>query len=509
MQLNPQSTATKAEKLGGDAARILDLIHDAPSVANDGQAPLLQQIVQHRVVGRILAESGPEHQAAALVPDLRSHFLSILADYRERSLAAEAVFRAIGEITPEVIVLKGDSAFGLTKDPFHIRPTYDCDVLVREPSECVPLLEQFDRTDITPAIHEELHVRNRGKTFDFHKYFPVWVHAGSAVPVASCVVPRKIEHSRNVQVRHLEFERVLRVSELVQQVGKARVLEAEPAAAAFILITHLYRDLIRTYGLATRNRPRIKLNELLELRDTVRSGRFAPKVLRLLIDEFGAFEQARLIGSLIWACFGDDQLLTAIGGEALFHSTEEPIPLSLDAWHGFSFQVDITIRRLLAARYILPDLLGEMPGTLLRLEGGAGAVHLDSHDGTTFCHTSRASHRCTGRLAVRGRSLEISATFAGQVDPEAPLTIFLGWGDTFLQLDFEQWRASRAHLAVGQMVVTHADHRHSASGESLELSLQLEPPIGAEFRAVVFVGRLQKSIFHLRAGVMFPLVVTQ
>ncbi len=442
---------------------------------------LYQKIaLEHRVIGRILDRllaKGESGEAFPLYQELASQQCQIIGQQRQIEAAVLRLLSQMSEITKEFTIVKGLSIYYATQNPFLIYSSGDRDILIRYPSLALDLLHRPGIGDYKPPVqHEEVNILFEGCFyFDFHKHFPVWLRVGSYHSVqTNWNLGLEIKHQGNIIIKEIDYDDI-RAHSLPQIIsGEINIRYPRPAAAAFVQIVHFYRDLIRIFIPSLRRRPRVRLQELLDIRDLVSDRNFDVEYFKYLTEKYEARQQVHICASYIWAFFQDSVLLDVLAESPLFNYIDEPAELIADVWHGFTFSFTQSPAYLLFCPFVAPTIVSEIPSNTLQKYSPGEVYRLMLGDGQSIVHTHGNINNFSVELRIH-EFVEIDASFSADAKTSAPLCSFVCIGLQYFHFNFGATEARHRYAISEGSELLQESHTVNNGIHHVKLCLSFDP----------------------------------
>lgn len=432
--------------------------------------------LDHRIEGRIISKyhaSAKGDNFPSLIGDLVFLQINNWKQYKVISNSSEKLLSKISDFDTEFIALKGYNLFDISADPFSIRNMGDRDLIIRDTTHALTLFEKLGVEEYKePAAHEELNLPFDDIWFDLHRFFPVWRLTGQAVNIIDVLDSRNIIHNGNVEVSEVYYKEIKEYTKIRNIYGAATLSIPNAAMAAFIQITHFYRDLIRTNSVATRLRPRIRLQELYEIEELVKSYDFNENVFLKLVHKYEIEDQTRLAGSFIYAITGDKTLLNILGVQSIIQSFHEKFTINVDLWHGFTFGVEVTLSELLFTKFTAPTLNLLLRRNDLNISTGK-EVNLSLNDNTTIYHSNNDIIDWNFKILIKDMQGYIEASFTTDESVTYPLTAYIAIDDLYIQLNFGEEDIRRKHRVSEDINIINAERKKNNNIDNLKLTFSL------------------------------------
>lgn len=494
--------ATTAEPLSNRASvlAMIDWIRTGRLRSNDGRPEYASAIedcaVNHRVVGRLVQRMLEEQDACGEdqpIGSLARRQCAIQQQQVHIERVLEDLFSKIRPLASECVVIKGITLYLLTRNPFHIRDTGDRDLLLPNPKLSIALAQKLSLDEYKPPVqHEEINVIFKGESFDFHKHFPVWRQTGQAVETLAFSSRSRIEHTGNTVISTIGYDEIKRHSTPRTILGDFDVLVPGPTMAAFIQIVHLFRDFVRLSVISLQYRPRIRLQELLDISDMVNHPDFDGEAFRALLNTYGAWEQAQFCGSFILSCSGDPRLLQVAEVEPLFDRLDERRAFVLDAWHGFSFVFSREPWEFLLEDQMAPHIVGELGPNRVATFSEPNTVGLD--DDGAIIHTHGAVSVFSVTTSI-GEEIRVNIEFAGEQMGAGALCAFICVGMQFFHIKVTTADIQNRVTASDGSDVIALSHEIRSDRHVVDFRLTYDPgqQLGNQIEMLVCIGMLRSD----------------
>lgn len=432
--------------------------------------------LDHRIEGRIISkyhDSCTGDNLPILIENLFFMQMNNWKQYKVISNASEKLLKKISDFDTEFIALKGYNLFDISADPFSIRNMGDRDLIIRDTRHALTLFKKLGVEEYKePAAHEELNLPFDDIWFDLHRFFPVWRLTGQAVNISDVLDSRNIIHNGNVEVSEVYYKDIKEYTKIRNIYGDATLSIPNAAMAAFIQITHFYRDVIRTNSVATRLRPRIRLQELYEIQDLTNSYDFNENVFLKLVYKYKIEDQTRIAGSFIYAITGDKTLLNILGVQSIIQSFDEKFTINVDLWHGFTFGVEVTLSELLFTKFTAPTLNLLLRRNDLNISTGE-EVNLSLNDNRTIYHSNNEIIDWDFKIFIRDRLGYIDASITTNESVTYPLTAYIAIDDLYIQLNFGEEDIRRKHRVSEDINIINAEHSKNNNIDNLKLTFSI------------------------------------
>ncbi|WP_028734596.1 hypothetical protein [Rhizobium leguminosarum] len=432
----------------------------AVSEISDLHPSAITFLEEQRLVGRALQRVlfDPQLHETPTAAELSKIFCRELLARQTQTEAAVATLAAHSASLGEALLVKGPALYMNTLNPFHARRSGDVDILLEEPAKARYLARQEGLEEYkVPMPHEEINLLLEGRRYDFHKGFPIWRRSGKSLHQSEAGQER-VYYSSQVSIDYVAHDDLQAGAKVISNRNGMNVCIPDSAASAFIQIIHFYRDLVRLFVGWTFARYRISAQELLDIRDLIRSNTFSAERFRQLIDKYDIAEQAQICGSIMYAITGDRVLLDVTGSTLLFERDGGRASLELNLWYGFSlwFEVDL-------------DALSVRP---FSLETAVPLIAANKIDDDRACSISLRDP--TSKFHINGKVSEFDLKVSFQEDvslefvysaSDDDVTGLKGLffiGEDAFQIDFEAPADSRVSTRPGNRVLSFQTHRQGA-----------------------------------------------
>jgi len=255
---------------------------------------------QHRVIWRVwkrLGDNPENYKDRDVLNALRQRAQGVRVHFEKQIDAIREIAAHLGSADTPLVVVKGPSAYCITKDPMHIRRSNDIDLLFHDTDLLTEALLDLGYIQVGSPADHEVGQYCRGKVrVDVHKYFPVYAYDNSTGS----------NSRRIVAVRPHRHVSEVTYQDITSQFAAPGVSPDEawvvPNAtmSAFIACAHAYGN----YEDALYSRRMVRLWELLELFDLFRHESFNGDVWSLLLDGYNGRLSWSFVHHAFRACFG-------------------------------------------------------------------------------------------------------------------------------------------------------------------------------------------------------------
>lgn len=475
------------------------------------------QLITHRVGARVLAaaEGGTGWDLGADV------VRALQAEQRDVHTAFQADVRALrllndAHLAPgaPAVLLKGYAAHLALGTPRSLRRTLDLDLVCARPE---PLLDAVRRGEAesyrNPSPHELANARFFGRDVDLHAHYPIWSYAPSR-PTRTVDVEDGIVacHHGRLAVAPLEPARLLADAIPAAALGAPQVRVPDPAVSILILAAHAYRNAVSRSSVSVREKPPVRLVELVEIRDLLDHPRFDPDRLVELACALEAGRTLALAGSLVDAVLDDGRLSASAGSLGA-----SPGRLPVSVWGGIWIDPAYDARALLdrhVSTRAVADALGAArlvrdDGVPVRLAPGSEGGDLLVDGATLHVFEERDSVDLARGTIVR-TDTTLTVELETRARSEAPnRRVGLDVGGFAMEVN---WNAP-----TGALTTKHSDRpitpvvasRRDGGRHRLRIDLDLrqDPALRADpLPILVGIGEFER-IHAMRAGLLIPLVL--
>ncbi|MBG0807918.1 hypothetical protein IY145_00510 [Methylosinus sp. H3A] len=443
-----------------------------------------------------------------LTDDLSDLFCKLSAEYTHDIWHYQAKHVALRNFLAQLpaagegfILLKGTTVAHLADDLFFVGWSGDSDLILSDPdaSLSIPRLIADAHEYKAPVQHEVINVQVNGNRFDFHKFFPVWTSVGASLGINEFLPGTSVHyHSANVELWKIQYEQL----HAHRHLCTAECAYLDVAMAAFIQITHLYRDLIRLFIPWLYHRTRIRLQELLYIHKLCSLPSFDKTAFIRLTNMFGAADQVHIVASYIFALTRDDHLLKIIDAHSIVPNIYSEHDYVAYVWYGFSFKFRVTLSDLLLGKLSATSMVRRIPCNSIlrakevRLSSGAGdIIHL--HGNITKVDVAI----CFSETTWFEISMYTSDALA------APVAAFISFGDHCFQVSFDD--AARHTTGTTHVMQKRLDVEEDGYRAAFELGYSLASDSARlPETAVVAIGELSAGHRLVRGALIALEIVT-
>ncbi|WP_372424374.1 nucleotidyltransferase family protein [Salinarimonas chemoclinalis] len=475
------------------------------------------QLIAHRVGGRVLASAaigaGPDLSAETLEA-LKVEQLEIESAFAADAAALRRLSAAHLDPRAPAVLLKGHAAHLTLGTRRSLRRTLDIDLVCARPE---PLLQAVRRGEAesyrNPSPHELANARFFGRDVDLHAHYPIWDFAPSRPTWTVAVEDGLVAcHAGRLAVSPLEPARLLADALPVPALGAPYVRVPDPAASILVLAAHGYRNAVSRSSVSVREKPPVRLVELVEIRDLLDHPGFDRDRLAALASALDAGRTLALAGGLVDAVLDDDRLAALA---ASLGSGSDRLPVSV--WGGIWIDPAYDARALLDRHASTEAVANALGAARLRRDHGAAVRLAPRSEGGDLLADGATLHVLGDPAAIdlaRGTIVRTATTLTVELETrartEAPnRRVALDVGGFALEINW--------NVPTGALTTKHSDRpitpvvasRRDGARHVLRVDLDVrqDPALRADpLPILVGVGEFER-IHAMRAGLLIPLVL--